>query len=571
MSTDATKAGWETIPLEPRYPIDGVVYRSAAEARAQFDQGNWLNVTIADTLRAAARDLPDGLAVVDPDGPIRFAELDARSESVAASLLALGLMPGDRVLFQLGISKDYFTAYYGCMKAGVVPVSTLPQYRQVEMLHFAEKTSARAVFVQADVNPNFDMVAFGQDFAANTRTVKHVIVVRGEHEGLETLESMATAFTIDEARALTKHIAPNMLDVAVFQLSGGSTNLPKIIPRMHGEYLGATRQLSERYGLTGKDVSLWGLPLVHNAGTLFVVLPVTLERRTLILQTRLDIPEMLALVAQHRVTFSGSIGPVAAKLLEVSDLHRYDISSLRQFFALAQAEAVEAHVGIPVGQMFGMTEGMLFASAPTVSAAIRHGTIGYPVSPGDEVKLLVPGQEDEVDFGDVGELCFRGPNTLTGYFGDRETTAASFTSTGFFRSGDLMRAQQIDGQTCYSFEGRIKDNINRGGEKIGAEEIEVLIGRHPDVADVRVVAMPDPVYGEKVCAYLILQTGRSCPSVSELGEFLLGLGIAKYKLPERIEKIDAFPLTKVGKADKAVLRSMVAARIAAEAARESVS
>ena len=223
MSPDATRIGGAAIPLQARYPIEGVVYRSAAEARAQFDQGNWLNLNIADTLRAAAQELPDGLAVVDPEGPITFAELDACSESVAASLLALGLASGDRVLFQLGISKDYFTAYYGCMKAGVVPVSTLPQYRQVEMLHFAEKTSARAVFVQADVNPQFDMVAFAQEFAATTRTVKHVVVVRGEREGLESLESMATAFAFDEACDRTKHVVPNMLDVAVFMESMRAT------------------------------------------------------------------------------------------------------------------------------------------------------------------------------------------------------------------------------------------------------------------------------------------------------------------------------------------------------------
>ena len=215
--------------------------------------------------------------------------------------------------------------------------------------------------------------------------------------------------------------------------------------------------------------------------------------------------------------------------------------------------------------MFGMTEGMVFAAAPDASPAMRHNTVGHPISPGDEVQLLEPGSEQEVPFGQIGELCFRGPSTITAYVGDAETTAASFTSNGFFRSGDLMRAHRIDGETCYSFEGRIKDNINRGGEKIGAEEVEELVIRHPDVADVRVVAMPDPVYGEKVCAFVIPHPGKPVPSVGGLGEFLIGLGIAKYKLPERVEAIDAFPLTRVGKADKAALREMVAGALAREA------
>ena len=159
---------------------------------------------------------------------------------------------------------------------------------------------------------------------------------------------------------------------------------------MHGEYLGSTLQLSQRYQLTGDDVALWSLPLIHNAGTLFVVLPVAVDGRTVVIQPRVDIPEMLHLVERHGVTFSGSIGPIAAKLLEVADLHRYNISTLKQFFSLTRADAVEMHVGIPVGQMFGMTEGMVFAAAPTTSCNIRHHTVGHPVSPGDEVRLLVP-------------------------------------------------------------------------------------------------------------------------------------------------------------------------------------
>ena len=546
---------------EPRYPIAGVTYRPAHEARAHLDRGDWLDLTIGDTLRQAALEVPAKPAVIDPDGAVSFAELDARSESVAASLLALGLQPGDRALFQVGNCKEFFTAFYGCMKAGVVPVCTLPQYRRLEMLHFAQRTAARALFVQADVNPRFDQIGFAQEIAAVANGLAHVIVVRGEREGLCSLEAMSTAFTAEAARARTAGVAPTMSDVAVLQLSGGSTSLPKIIPRMHGEYLAATRQLADRYGLTGEDVALWSLPLVHNAGTLFVVLPVTLDRRTLVLHPRLDIREMLALIAEHRVTFTGSIGPVAAKLLEVTNIGAYDIGTLKQFFALTQAEAVEAHVGKPVGQMFGMTEGMVFAAAPTTSKAVRHRTVGYPVSPGDEVKLLFAGGEEEVAPGEIGELCFRGPNTLTAYFDDPATTAASFTADGFFRSGDLMRAHVIDGRICYSFEGRIKDNINRGGEKIGAEEVESLVARHPDVADVRVVAMPDPVYGEKVCAFLIPHADRPCPNVGELGSFLLGLGVAKYKLPERIEPIDAFPLTNVGKADKARLRAIIVAKL----------
>ena len=549
---------------KPNYPIDGVTYHDPDFARRNLADGHWLDLSIGDSLRATAAATPDKAAVIGPGERLSFAALDAQSESVAASLLETGLSPGDRVLFQLGTSVSYFVAFYGCMKAGLVPVCTLPQYRMAEMQHFARTTGARAILTEAEPGARFDQTAFGLELAAVCPGLRHVIAVGGDHDGALSLHAMAHAFSLPEARHRTASVRPGVMDVAVFQLSGGSTSLPKIIPRMHGEYLGATLQLSARYGLTGADVSLWGLPLVHNAGTLFVVLPVGLEGRTLVLQPRLDMPEMLRLVAEHRVTFSGSIGPVAAKLLEVQDLHRHDISSLRQFFSLTRAAAVEAHVGKPVGQMFGMTEGMVFAAHPETPAALRHHTVGHPVSPGDEVRLLVPGEETEVPFGAVGELCFRGPNTLTAYFADPATTAASFTSDRFFRSGDLMRAHEIGGIVCYSFEGRLKDNINRGGEKIGAEEIEGLIARHPAVADCRVVAMPDPVYGEKACAFLILR--EDCPTltVASLGAFLLETGIAKFKLPERVEIVEAFPLTRVGKVDKVAMRAMAAQLVTAD-------
>ena len=164
----------------------------------------------------------------------------------------MGLKPGDRALFQVGTSKDFFTAFYGCFKAGVVPVCTLPQYRLSEMRHFADITAAKAMFVQADVNSRFDQTNFAVELAAAIPELKFVIAVRGDHEGATSLERMATAFTADEAHARMANVAPEILDVAVFQLSGGSTNLPKIIPRMHGEYLGSTRQLAERYDLRVK-------------------------------------------------------------------------------------------------------------------------------------------------------------------------------------------------------------------------------------------------------------------------------------------------------------------------------
>jgi non-ribosomal peptide synthetase component E (peptide arylation enzyme) len=181
------------------------------------------------------------------------------------------------------------------------------------------------------------------------------------------------------------------------------------------------------------------------------------------------------------------------------------------------------------------------------------------------VKVLLPGSDEEpVPSGHEGELCFRGPNTLRGYYNAPEINAVSFTRDGFFRSGDIVREEIIEGRTYYAFLGRLRDNISRGNEKFAAEEVENLIVRHPAVVDAKVVAMPDRYLGEKACAFIIPRPDQACPNVSELGAFLIGQGLAKYKLPERIETITAFPVTRVGKVDKGAMRAIIAEKVREE-------
>jgi non-ribosomal peptide synthetase component E (peptide arylation enzyme) len=304
---------------------------------------------------------------------------------------------------------------------------------------------------------------------------------------------------------------------------------------------------------------------------LYVVMPTAMYGRTAVVQSRFDIRHFLETIGKHRVTFTGSIGPVAARILEVDDIETYDLSSLRQFFALTQAGSLENHTGIPSSNMFGITEGMYTVSGLSDPLDARHESVGYPIEEANVIRLLAPESEDDVPAGEIGELTFRGPHIFTGYFNDPETNAASFTSDGFFRTGDLMRAIVIDGKVRYAFEGRLKDNINRGGEKFGAEEVEHLIARHPAIADARVVAMPDKHFAERACAYLVLRPGKTAPSLKELGEFLLSFGLAKYKLPERLETIAEFPVTRVGKVDKAALRADIAQRLANEHEAEGVT
>jgi 2,3-dihydroxybenzoate-AMP ligase len=215
-----------------------------------------------------------------------------------------------------------------------------------------------------------------------------------------------------------------------------------------------------------------------------------------------------------------------------------------------------------VQENFGMAEGMLMFVRFDDPDDVRLETVGRPVSPDDEVRL-VDDDDNEVPFGEVGEFLARGPYTLRGYYGVPEYNTRAFTTDGFYRSGDLMR-QHPSGR--YMVEGRKKDLINRGGEKISAEEIENLILQHPAVQNVACIGMPDPVLGERMCACVILRPGQQL-AFAELVQFLSDKEIAKFKLPERVEVLDDFPVSTFGKVSKKALVEMLAAKLEAEKAK----
>ena len=513
--------------MPPRFPIDGVVYRSPAEAESFFAAGTWLNETAGDQLRAAGAAAGDKAAVIDETRTLTFRELNERSESLAACLLEAGLRPGDRALFQVGASADVFVALYGCFKAGVLPVCSLPQFRELEIGQLSDRTNPKAFFVQADVHATFDQTAFARRMQTAHPNITHLIVINGPAgPGEYSLAEMSRRYSYARARAIVEPWDPTPEDAVQLQLSGGSTGLPKVIPKFHGEYLASVAALSRRFGLGTDDVVLWALPLIHNAGMLYVVVPTVTFQRTAVVQSRFEIRTFLEAIGTHRVTFTGSIGPVASRILEVEDIERYDLSSLGQFFALNQADAVERHTGIPTSNMFGITEGMYCVSSLDCPQAARHGTVGYPIEEANVIRLAA---EDgtEVALGQIGELTFKGPHIFTAYFNDPEANAASFTPDGFFRTGDVMSAVLIDGKPRYKFEGRLKDNINRGGEKFPAAEVEELIVRHPAIAAAAVVAMPDKHLGERACAYLIALPGQALPAGQRAGRISVGVRLGE--------------------------------------------
>lgn len=551
----------------PAYPVSGVVYRSPEEQAALIESGAWMNTNVGDVIRAAARAYPDKVYMIAGDRRVTFDELDRRTECLAAALLEQGLKPGDRAIFQMGVAPETVFALFACYKVGVLPVCTLPQYREIEIGQLTEMSAAKAYFIQADFSPSFDLVAFAAKMGAAHPTLRTFVVARGAPApGMLDMDRLCAETSYDAARARLRGIAPDPGDVMTFQLSGGSTGVPKIIPRMHGEYLAQSRGWARIHEYGPDEVCIWPLPIIHNAGLLLVVLGSLLNGSTMLLQDRFEPVAFLEAIARHRVTWAGSIGPIAPRLLDFPDIGKYDLSSLRMFVAMDRADAIEAHVGVATMNLYGITEGLLMSTSPGDPPEARHWTNGRSSSaPFDEIRVLEFDSETPVAVGAQGELCFRGPHSLRAYYNAApEVNAASFTSDGFVRTSDIVREVVIDGVSHYVFLGRVKDNISRGAEKFAAEEVEKLICEHPAVLDAKVVAMPDRYLGEKACAFIIPRPGEQCPDVPGLGAFLVSRGLAKFKLPERIEAVGEFPVTRVGKVDKMAMRAIVKGKLEGE-------
>lgn len=546
------------------HPIDGVIYCPPELAQRYFESGAWRDMTLGDALRATAARMPERPAYISDEATISFAELDARSERLGAALIETGLVPGDRAIFQMGTTIDTAVALMGAYKAGIVPVCAVPQYREVEIGQLAAQSEPRGYFVQADFSA-FDLVGFARQMFGRIASLAHLIVARGQgEEGDHAIDALIESMPLARARALLADIRIGSEDVLSFQLSGGTTGVPKIIPRFHAEYIGHALDWMRHIGMSEASRMIWSLPLLHNAGQLYALVSTVAAGTTTVLMPRVDIARMLELIETHRVTHGLSIGPVAPQMIAYQEVARHDLSSLQLFGTMSRADSLEAHLGVPCFNLYGTTEGLLLGAGPAHAARLRHFTQGLSGSAADEIRVLVPGSDDPAPDGEAGELCFRGPSSLRGYFRAPEASAQTLTADGFVRTGDMVTQRIIDGVRCFAFEGRLRDNINRGGEKIGCEEVEAYVSHHPAVADAKLVAMPDALYGEKACAYLILRADHAAPTVRQLADFLVAQGLAKFKCPERIEIVDEFPVTRVGKVDKAALRHDVAARLADE-------
>ena len=488
-------------------PLEGVVYPPAERLRRYVEAGELPLTTLVEALSDSFRRHASRVALSAEEGNLTYAELDGLTDRLALGLINLGLRPLDRVLFQMANSRDLICAFLACLKAGLIPVCTLAAHREKEIEYLGNHVEARAHIVQGD-DPKFDLEAFALETKGRIASMAHVLSLRGQpRAGVTRLEDLAAQADSVAAADAVARVPRDPFQVALFQLSGGTTGVPKAIPRFQNDYLLNARLSAQWLGFTESDVLFMPMPMIHNAAMICFWLPCLLVGAEFAIPSDMTSEAWGQVFTARKPTFIGLIRALMPRLDGMLDQGLGRLERVRGAWAPDASKLIREKYGIVTQPMFGMSEGLNMYCRPEDPEEARDWTVGVPMSPLDEVRLIDPETGKEVAEGEVGEFTCRGPYTLSGYYKAPERNAEAFTAEGFYRSGDLMVQRRIEGRLFYAFAGRTRDTVVRGHEKINCEELESGVSTHPAVAGCAVVGMPDPVLGERVCAYLVLRHG----------------------------------------------------------------
>ena len=518
--------------------------------------GLWEGVTVGAMFARAARRAPDKVALVAGDERLTYATLLARCEARAAQFAGLGLTCGDRALLQLPNSAEFVVTYLALNMAGVVPVTALRAHRQAEVRHFLRASGATAYLIP-DVVSGFDYRLMAADMQREFPALRHVLVAGDPGPGQRALADLPAA--------TAPWAAPQPSDVSTMLLSGGTTSLSKLIPRTHDDYVLNARLCGAAAGFTERTVLLAILPLGHNYNLASPgMLGAFYHGGTVVLAPGGGVADVFPLVQCERVTVIAAAVPLITTWLNSDALAQYDLSSLAVVqnggarLAPELRRRIREQMGATPQEIYGTAEGLINMTRLDDPDELLLESSGAPVCADDEI-MVVDDDGREVADGEPGELVTRGPYTIRGYYHAPEKNAEAFLPGGWYRMGDVVRRR---GRYVWT-EGRRKDMINRGGEKISCEEVENLILAHPDVKSAVLVGMPDPVFGEKACACVVPLPGRTL-AFADLVAFLRARQIASFKLPERLELFAELPVSPVGKILKRQLRDTVAEKLAQE-------
>jgi cyclohexanecarboxylate-CoA ligase len=545
----AERAGFRADALALRAAVRFDPARVAEFVRS----GWWGNDTLTRWLTSRVGEAGGRAALAGPDGDMTYAELGARSERFAAGLHALGLGRGDVIVVQLPNVPEFVVAYLAIARIGAVMSTAHMPYRAAELRTLLAHSRARALICMSsmkDYAPAAAAVAMKPGLSA----LEHVIAL-----GEPVMGTVAYPTLANTEGTLPDDVAAMPADPFLLLYTSGTSASPKAVPLTYQAMLGNARLGAPEHRITAADVLLSAPPYTHLFGLYSFHLALATGASSLLLPVFTP-PDLARAIAQGRPTVLFT-GPAHLAALQKSALlDGTDLSSIRLVICSGSAcppdLARTVAAKLPNGrftQLWGMTETQAgLYTRPDDPLEVSATTAGRP-SPGTEVRVvgadgtpLAPGHE--------GEFQVRGSLMFPGYFDNAEANAGAFTDDGWFRTGDLAILEAAGNARIT---GRSKDVINRGGVKYNPRDIEDLLDAHPAVLQSAIVPVPDPVVGEKACCFIVPRPG-STPALAELCAYLLERGIAKYKLPERLETVTEMPLTPTRKIIKGRLAELLA-------------
>lgn len=544
------------------------MHYSAELVRTYYEKHWWLGLTFGDLLDRAADMFPFREALVTERVRLTYRQFRHAVDRVALAFLELGIKRGDKVLIQLPNWEEFLFSFLALHKIGAVAVLGLPRHAEREVEYLCDLTEAVAWIVPSQYK-KIDYGPLVRSIQAKSPHLKWTIVV-GDRvpEGCIPFHEISARVRVEQyPEDYLARFRPDPLDLANILLTGGTTGLPKGVPRTHNDHICNGYYWMKAWERTSYDNCLIATPVGHNLAHVCAIYPMLTAGGKLTLTTGTGPKEIMETIAAEKITCMTLVPSQLAVLLKDPELHRYDLSSLQSIQSGGAHVAAELVRGVyeKIGcrhfsNDFGMAEGPCSCTRREDPEEIVCSTVGLPLCPYDRFKII-DDDENEAPLGTEGELVAKGPGIFTGYYRAEEENRKVFTADGFFRTGDLGKI--INPQGYIRITGRKKDIIIRGAENISATEVEELILTHPSVADAAVVGMPDPILGERVCAFVKLARGGSL-SFQEMVSHLKEKGASVLLLPERLEVLEDLPLTKVGKVDKKMLREHIAAKMKGE-------
>lgn len=504
----------------------------------------WDEQTMGEIIKENAHKYRDNIFLIDKrtDSRITYKEFDLMTDKIANGFIENNILMNDKVLIQLPNIKEFFLVAFSLFKIGAVPIFILPSHRENEIKHIINLSKA-TTYITMDSFQGFDY----KSIAKNLNDIN--VFMLGNSEGFRSFNELYTERKYNYPK-------PNADDLFLLQLSGGTTGMPKLIPRIHNDYLYSIKRSNEICQITEKDIYLTVLPVCHNftmssPGSFGVFI----SGGTVVLNINPSPDECFKIIEEEKVTFTSLVPSLMIVWNQAKELGflEYDLSSLNYIqvggskFKSTLVKKSMKNFNCRFQQVFGMAEGLVNYTDLNDCVERIINTQGKPMSPYDEVKVVNENGE-EIPNGEMGLLIVRGPYTIRGYYNSKKQNRKSFTKDGYYITGDLV---SIDEEGYITVEGREKDTIVRGGENISAEEIENLILSHEKIIDVAVVGFDDQYLGEKICAFIV---SNEIVTLSEIKIYLRNLGLASYKLPEKMIDFKRLPLSGVGKINKKKLR-----------------